>query len=216
MIPTNKISGRLHIVGVAVAILLVVVVMKLLGHRQVPKSSIAAVGTRPAPIELAPSSGSQPLTRVKNEPRIQPDLEGIRQTTKTLAVSVSQVNPTGSTGLSNIDGSMTLKNTKAVTDPWARLALSYVGLDEEATAYWLAAINDASLPSEERKDLIEDLNEDGFRDPEHPAPDEFPLIFNRLMLLEAMAPSAMDEINFAAMAEAFKDLINMARDMGAE
>lgn len=51
---------------------------------------------------------------------------------------------------------------------------------------------------------------------EHPAPDEYGLIFNRLMLLEAMAPSAMDEVNFEAMAEAFKDLINMARDLGTE
>jgi len=41
-----------------------------------------------------------------------------------------------------------------LVDPWARFALKSVGMDEEATAYWLGAINDPSLPPDERQDLI--------------------------------------------------------------
>jgi hypothetical protein len=102
---------------------------------------------------------------------------------------------------------------REVTDPWARVALASVGEDPDATAYWLDSINDPTVPPNERKDLIEDLNEDGFADPKHPNPDELPLIQNRLALLEAMAPWAMDAVNAAAIAEAYKDLIAMAKGL---
>jgi len=100
---------------------------------------------------------------------------------------------------------------RAVADPWARVALASVGEDFEATDYWLGAINDPSVPAEERKDLIEDLNEDGFSDPKHPTAAELPLILNRLALLEAVASQAMDQVNADAMAEAYKDLVAMAQ-----
>ena len=206
----------LPIGAVTIGILLLILGTNRYGHRRGPKTLTEAVGTRPVPIAVARLPKPQPPPRVQYEPGSQADQGGIRQKTKIPETAGSSAIPTGSTGRSNIEVTIPSKKTKAVSDPWARVALSFVGLDEEATAYWMEAINDASLPSEERKDLIEDLNEDGFRDPEHPAPDEYPVILNRLMLLEAMAPSAMDETNFAAMAEAFKDLINMARDMGTE
>ena len=216
MITPSQMPGRLRTGGVIVAILLVVVGLKLYGPHRRLEPSVASVSSRPAPIGPTRSSAQRPLTLVKNEPRHHPDQGRIPPTIQKPAISDSQPIPTDSTDTSNLDISTIPANIKTVTDPWARVALAYVGLDEEATAYWLAAINDASLPPEERKDLIEDLNEDGFRDPDHPAPDEYGLIFNRLMLLEAMAPSAMDEVNFAAMAEAFKDLISMAREAGSE
>ena len=68
--------------------------------------------------------------------------------------------------------------------PEARFALSYVGADEVAEEIWSAAINDPSLPPNERKDLIEDLNEDGFADPHHVTIDDLPLILSRLALIE--------------------------------
>lgn len=216
MVTPNPMAGRLRIGGVVSAILLVVVGMKLYGPHRRLEPSVASVSSRPAPIGPTPSSAQRPMTVAKDEPGEHPDRGRIPTTVQKPAISGSEPNPTLSTDPSNFKVSTITRNTKTVTDPWARVALAYVGLDEEATAYWLAAINDASLPPEERKDLIEDLNEDGFRDPDHPAPDEYGLIFNRLMLLEAMAPSAMDEVNFEAMAEAFKDLINMARDAGSE
>src|SRR5205807_495183 len=82
-------------------------------------------------------------------------------------------------------------------DPDARVALSLVGIDSEAEAYWFGAINDPSLSANEREDLIEDLNEEGFTDPKHPTPDELPLILRRLELIEMLAPYAMDEVNLA-------------------
>ena len=97
-----------------------------------------------------------------------------------------------------------------VQDPDARAALSLVGADPMAEQYWAAAINDPSLPANERKDLIEDLNEDGLSDPKHPGPQDLPLIANRLRLIEEMAPSAMDAVNADAFAEAYKDLQNLA------
>jgi hypothetical protein len=100
-------------------------------------------------------------------------------------------------------------NGYAVQDPTARLALNFVGSDPDAEAYWAGAINDPNLPAEERKDLIEDLNEDGLSDPKNPGQEDLPLILNRLQLIEELAPNAMDQVNADAFAEAYKDLVNM-------
>lgn len=100
-------------------------------------------------------------------------------------------------------------NGYVVQDPEARLALSFVGTDPAAEAYWSQAINDPNLPSEERKDLIEDLNEDGLADPKNPTAQDMPIILNRIQLLEEMAPQAMDPVNAKAFAEAYKDLVDL-------
>ena len=84
-----------------------------------------------------------------------------------------------------------------------------VGADPVAEQYWMAAINDPSLPANERKDLIEDLNEDGLSDPKHPGPQDLPLILNRIRLIESLAPLAMDSVNADAFGEAYKDLNNL-------
>lgn len=97
-----------------------------------------------------------------------------------------------------------------IRDPLAREALGWVGADPGAEEYWLAAINDPSLPADERKDLIEDLNEDGLSDPKHPTSDDLPLIVSRLRLIEAVGGEPMDEVNAGAFWEAYKDLINLA------
>lgn len=94
-------------------------------------------------------------------------------------------------------------------DPVAREALALVGLDVAAEEYWASAINDPTLSEQEREDLIEDLNEEGFADPKNPRPDEIPLIMNRLQLIEEYAPYAMDTVNARSFAEAYKDLANM-------
>ena len=84
-----------------------------------------------------------------------------------------------------------------------------VGIDGTAEEYWLEAINDPTLPAHERQDLIEDLNEVGFADPDNPTLAELPLIVSRLQIIEENAQSAMDEVNAAAFEEASKDLWNM-------
>jgi hypothetical protein len=96
-------------------------------------------------------------------------------------------------------------------DPLARLALAFVGADPIAEEYWFAAINDPSLPAQERQDLIEDLNEDGLSDTKRPGPGDLPLILNRLVLIENIAPTAPDQVNADALQEAYKDLQQLAR-----
>jgi len=86
-------------------------------------------------------------------------------------------------------------------DPVARLALAWVGADEDAEAYWYSAINDPNLPPNERQDLIEDLNEDGLSDPKRPTAEDLPLIISRLVIIEEVAPDAMDSVN----ADAFQE-----------
>jgi len=95
-------------------------------------------------------------------------------------------------------------------DPLARVALASVGADAWAEAYWYGAINDPSLPANERQDLIEDLNEDGLSDPKQPTADDLPLIVSRLRIIEEVGPYAMDKVNADAFQEAYKDLVNLA------
>jgi hypothetical protein len=90
-----------------------------------------------------------------------------------------------------------------------RFALSFVGADPSAEDVWYWTINDPNLPDESRKNLIEDLNEDGLSDPKNPGPQDLPLIANRLRLIAELEPYAMDQINQDAFHEAFKDLAKM-------
>jgi hypothetical protein len=96
-----------------------------------------------------------------------------------------------------------------VPEPVARQALSLVGADAEAETIWSWAINDPNLSRDERRELIEDLNRDGFSDPRNPGVEDLPLIESRIFLIQGLAPYAMDEVNAAAFAEAYKDLVNM-------
>jgi hypothetical protein len=99
--------------------------------------------------------------------------------------------------------------------PIARQALSFVGADPDAENVWVQAINDPGTSAHDRQDLIEDLNEDGFPDPQHVTSDDLPLIESRIALIEQLAPDSLDDVNAAAFAEAYKDLINMhAQAMG--
>ena len=91
----------------------------------------------------------------------------------------------------------------------ARAALEFVGADPESERLWLAAISDPTVPAEERKDLIEDLNEDGISDPKNPTRKDLGLIQGRIALIEQLLPSAMDGVNAAAFREAHKDLTKM-------
>jgi hypothetical protein len=89
------------------------------------------------------------------------------------------------------------------------LALAFVGDNPDADDYWTAAINDPNLPADERRELIEDLNQDGFSDPKNLGVEDLPLIVNRIQLIEELGPYAMDQINADAFQEAYKDLLNM-------
>ena len=92
--------------------------------------------------------------------------------------------------------------------PIARDALAFVGADPDAEEVWFQAINDPNLTAKQREDLIEDLNEVGI-DPKNLTEDDIPLIVSRMQIIEELAPDAMDDVNAAAFAEAYKDLSNM-------
>jgi hypothetical protein len=98
----------------------------------------------------------------------------------------------------------------------ARMALSFVGADEDAEAFWYEAINSPNLSAQARQNLIEDLNEDGLSDPQNPTADDLPLILNRIQLIEDVAADAMDEVNAAAFQEAYKDLVDLALQIMAD
>ena len=96
----------------------------------------------------------------------------------------------------------------AKKEPLARLALTYVGADQQANEFYQKAINDPVLNPNHRRNLIEDLNEDGLNF-KNLTQQDLPLIKNRLNLIDQLAPNAMDKVNAAAFQEARKDLVNM-------
>jgi uncharacterized membrane-anchored protein YhcB (DUF1043 family) len=153
--------------------------------------------------QLAPAlaAASQPLTALA-EPNltvVQDIPQAARQTT---------LKPGTTKPLSSDAATPSLKSTEPIIpEPMARMALSFVGADPEAEAVWMTAINDPNLSPDTRQNLIEDLNEDGFSDPEHPTAADLPLIVRRMRLLEHL--DAMDQVNNDAIAEAYKDLVNM-------
>jgi hypothetical protein len=102
-----------------------------------------------------------------------------------------------------------LQTNAAAKEPLARLALNFVGADAQANAFYQQAINDPVLTRSHRKNLIEDLNQDGFADTRNLTANDLPLIQARIALIEQLAPSALDEVNTAAFQEAYKDLVNM-------
>lgn len=102
-----------------------------------------------------------------------------------------------------------LLTNSAAKEPLARLALNFVGADAQANEFYQQTINDPLLTRSHRKNLIEDLNQDGFPDTKNLSAKDLPLIQNRIDLIEQLAPKAMDDANSAAFREAYKDLINM-------
>lgn len=97
----------------------------------------------------------------------------------------------------------------SVTEPVARESLARIGVDPGADAAWIKAINDPNLSANARRNLIEDLNETGFANPRNLSVNDLPMIEYRLALIEQLAGDAMDDVNYAAFEEAYKDLIEM-------
>lgn len=94
-------------------------------------------------------------------------------------------------------------------EPLARVALAYLGLNPQAEPLFKTAINDPAMPSEHRRNLIEDLNQDGFANLRSLTAKDVPLIQSRLRFIQQNAPNALDPVNAAAFAEAAKDLLKM-------
>ena len=96
-----------------------------------------------------------------------------------------------------------------VKEQRGRAALALIGHNPEADEVWIQTINDPSLSANARKNLIEDLNEDGLSY-RNLTRDDLPVIKYRIQLVEELRPYAMDKVNADAFDEAHKDLVNMA------
>ncbi len=90
-----------------------------------------------------------------------------------------------------------------------RAALALIGHNPEADEVWIQIINDPTVSANARKNLIEDLNEDGLSY-RNLTRDDLPVIKYRIELIEGLRPYAMDKTNADAFDEAHKDLVNMA------
>jgi hypothetical protein len=94
-------------------------------------------------------------------------------------------------------------------EPLARLALNFAGADSRADALWHTAINDPAIPTDARRELVEDLNQDGIQSEKQPTAADLKLIVNRLKLIEQFRNEADSKIMTDAFNEAEKDLKDM-------
>jgi hypothetical protein len=170
--------------------------------------------SRPAPLDIAAQTATAPrgaapaLTADASEMAApSPTSPVVPNTPPTEPAQAAAKVPSGAAAVS--PGARPAQ--QPLQDPLAREALAFVGADPIAEEYWFTAINDLSLPANERQNLIEDLNEDGLSDPKHPSPEDLPLILSRLVLIEKVAPTAPDQVNADALAEAYGDLQQLAR-----
>jgi hypothetical protein len=169
------------------------------------------VAHRPPSGSADPKSQALPETRplAKSTPEIPPPLtKAALADTTPVAAGDTAPQKTAQTNVAPTDPPIVI-NGYEVQDPLARIALSEVGSDPVAEVYWMGAINDPTLPAEERKDLIEDLNEDGLSDSQHPTAQDLPVIMRRLQLIDQLAPNAMDDVDRDAFGEAYKDLVGL-------
>jgi len=106
-------------------------------------------------------------------------------------------------------------NDPVLQEQRGRAALALIGHDPSADEVWIQVINDPSVSANARKNLIEDLNEDGLNY-RNLTPDDLPVILYRIQLIEQLAPNAMDQVNSDAFKEAYKDLVNMVDRLGRQ
>lgn len=94
-------------------------------------------------------------------------------------------------------------------EPLVRYALTFAGADPQATEFWHKAITDPAMPFDDRRELIEDLNQDGIQNEDKPTARDAQLITNRLALIDKFYSDNDPEGIKDAWKEAQKDLRNM-------
>lgn len=98
-----------------------------------------------------------------------------------------------------------------------RIGLTYIGTannqaNDQAVQLFHAAINDPSLSPDQRRNLIEDLNQDGLSNRRNPTPDDLKIIANRYELAQAYLQQPYvqnDPVVTDAFQEALRDLAHM-------
>jgi hypothetical protein len=97
-------------------------------------------------------------------------------------------------------------------EPLARLALAYVGTNPQAGQLYHTAVLDPSLSPDQKRNLVEDLNQDGLSNKKTPTPEDLKIITNRYALTQAYLQQDYvqnDKVLHAAFREADKDLRQM-------
>ena len=103
-------------------------------------------------------------------------------------------------------------------EPLARLALAYVGANQQAGDLFHTAVLDPTLLPDQKRELVEDLNQDGLSNKKAPTPEELKIIANRYALTQAYLQEEYvqnDKVLNAAFREADKDLRNMLQRAAA-
>ncbi|MGC3961216.1 MAG: hypothetical protein QM813_25790 [Verrucomicrobiota bacterium] len=103
-------------------------------------------------------------------------------------------------------------------EPLARVALAYVGANDQAIELYHAAVLDSSLQPDQKRELVEDLNQDGLSNRKTPTPEDLKIIANRYALTQAYLQQDYvqnDKTLNAAFHEANKDLGKMLEKANA-
>lgn len=91
----------------------------------------------------------------------------------------------------------------------ARVALAYVGVDPQAEQMFHASLFDPALKPDHRRELVEDLNQDGLSNKKNPSAQDLQIIQSRFELTQAYLQQdyvQQDKVLFKAFNEADKDL----------
>jgi hypothetical protein len=99
----------------------------------------------------------------------------------------------------------------------ARVALEFVGANDQALDLYHMATQDPALKPDQRRNLVEDLNQDGLESAKNPTPDDLKIIARRYALTQTYLQQddvRRDVVLEAAFREAAKDLANMLQDAG--
>lgn len=100
-------------------------------------------------------------------------------------------------------------NEPGSKEPLARTALAFVGADPQALQLFHTALMDSSLHPDQKRELVEDLNQDGIANRKSPTEADLQVITNRYQLTQSYLQEAYvqgDPTLSAAFREADKDL----------
>ena len=210
LISIKKLSGIVLVLLAAVGIGMVIREFRFRSWERHIAQALKA--TRPADIPKTTQSPKEP--DIQNTPEQLPVEEVSAEPEPPASESAS---PPTSDGQSNTadQGEMAEAPTEqdsddpVVKEQRGRAALALIGHNPEADEVWIQTINDPSLSANARKNLIEDLNEDGLSY-RNLTRNDLPVIKYRIELIEGLRPYAMDKANADAFDGAHKDLVNMA------
>ncbi len=97
-------------------------------------------------------------------------------------------------------------------EPLARLALAFVGANQQAGELFHTAVLDPSLLPDQKRELVEDLNQDGLSNKKALTPEELKIVASRYALTQTYLQQDYvqnDKVLHAAFREADKDLRKM-------